>query len=420
LLSAKFVVLVGVAAHAAASPGSFLPDAKAFRKREDAMSGAQDTRKDAVASPNPTPPTAAPVDERLRKTSLLTEAMRRPELGAIAGLLVVTVFFLFTANSSMFTLSGLMTILAPASELGILAIAAALLMIGGEFDLSIGSMVAFAGLAFAAALIDGHFPLPLAILATLVFAALVGAINGQIVIRTRLPSFIVTLAFLFILRGLTLVGLKLATGGSTQLRGIEDVVQEGIVKSLFSGFALQGVFSWLASHDLIEKFDNGVPKVSGVPVSIIWFIALAVVATWLLLWTRLGNWVYAAGGDPNAARNSGVPVHRVKTGLFMLTATAAALVAIITVLDAGSTDARRGVQKEFEAIIAAVIGGCLLTGGYGSAVGAFVGAIIFGIVSIGLTYTSFDSDWFQVFLGGMLLTAVLFNNYIRRKVTGER
>ena len=104
----------------------------------------------------------------------------------------------------------------------------------------------------------------------------------------------------------------------------------------------------------------------------------------------------------------------------MLTACAAALVAVLTVLDAGSTDARRGFQKEFEAIIAAVIGGCLLTGGYGSAIGAFIGAIIFGMVSIGLTYTSFDSDWFQVFLGAMLLLAVLFNNYIRKKVTGER
>ena len=171
---------------------------------------------------------------------------------------------------------------------------------------------------------------------------------------------------------------------------------------------------------MIEKFDTGVPKVAGIPVSIIWFIALAALATWILLRTRVGNWIYASGGDANAARNSGVPVSHVKTGLFMLTATAAALVAILTVLDAGSTDARRGVQKEFEAIIAAVIGGCLLTGGYGSAIGAFVGAIIFGVVSIGLTYTSFDSDWFQVFLGGMLLTAVLFNNYIRRKVTGER
>ena len=360
------------------------------------------------------------VDERLRKTSFLTEAMRRPELGAIAGLIVVLIFFFFTASPTMFTLSGVMTILAPASQLGILAIAAALLMIGGEFDLSIGSMIAFTGLAFAAFLVNAHWPLSLAIVATLAFACVLGAINGQLVILTRLPSFIVTLAFLFILRGLTLVGLKFATGGSTQLRGVDDVVQDGVVKSLFSGVAFQGLFSWLAGQGLIEKFDTGLPKVSGVPVSIIWFIGFAIVATWVLLRTRVGNWIYAAGGDANAARNSGVPVSRVKTGLFMLTACAAALVAILTVLDAGSTDARRGVQKEFEAIIAAVIGGCLLTGGYGSAIGAFVGAIIFGVVSIGLTYTTFDSDWFQVFLGAMLLIAVLFNNYIRRKVTGER
>ena len=152
----------------------------------------------------------------------------------------------------------------------------------------------------------------------------------------------------------------------------------------------------------------------------VWFIAFTAVATWVLLRTKAGNWIFAAGGDANAARKSGVPVDRVKTSLFMFTACAATLVAVLTVLDAGSTDARRGFQKEFEAIIAAVIGGCLLTGGYGSAIGAFFGAIIFGMVSIGLTYTRFDSDWFQVFLGGMLLLAVVFNNFIRKKVTGER
>jgi simple sugar transport system permease protein len=359
-------------------------------------------------------------DERVRQVNWLAQLMRRPELGAVAGLVLVVIFFAFTADASMFSLSGLMTILAPASQLGILAIAAALLMIGGEFDLSIGSMVAFAGLIFGVLLVNFQEPLWVAIIVTLLLAAAMGAINGQIVIRTRLPSFIVTLAFLFILRGLTLVGLKWATGGSTQLRGIETVVGDGVLKQVFSGVAFQSLFAWLAEHDLVEKFDNGVPKVAGIPVSVLWFVGIAAVATWVLLRTRAGNWIFAVGGDPNAARNSGVPVDRVKTSLFALTAAAAALVAIITVLDAGSTDARRGFQKEFEAIIAAVIGGSLLTGGYGSAIGAFFGAIIFGLVSIGLTYTQFDSDWFQVFLGSMLLLAVLFNNYIRRKVTGER
>lgn len=365
-------------------------------------------------------PAAAARDERLRRVSLIARLMRRPELGAVAGLVLVTVFFGLTANPAMFTLAGLMTVLSPAAQLGILAIAAALLMIGGEFDLSIGSMIAFAGLIFGALIVVGDLPLLAAIVATFVFAGLMGAVNGQIVIRTRLPSFIVTLAFLFILRGLSLVGLKWATGGSTQLRGIGDKAGTGVVRELFSGQALEGLFAWLAQANLIAKFPNGTPTVTGVPVGVLWFLAIAALATYVLLRTRFGNWIFAAGGDPSAARNSGVPVNMVKTTLFVLTACAATLVAILTVLDAGSTDARRGFQKEFEAIIAAVIGGCLLTGGYGSAIGAFFGAIIFGMVSIGLTYTSFDSDWFQVFLGGMLLLAVLFNNFIRRKATGER
>lgn len=364
-------------------------------------------------------PEALP-DERLKTESLGARLMKRPELGAIAGVVLITIFFLSTADSSMFTLSGVVNFMTPAAQLGILAIGAALLMIGGEFDLSIGSMVAFAGLFFAAATVTLGFPLIVAIPMTFLCAAMVGALNGFIVIRSGLPSFIVTLAFLFILRGLSLVGLKLATGGSTQLRGVREAVEDDWLAPLFSGDAFSGVFAWLAEIGLIETFRNGTPKVPGLPIEILWFVIIALLATWVLLRTPVGNWIFAAGGDTNAANNSGVPVRNVKISLFMVTACCAALVAIITVMDAGSTDARRGFQKEFEAIIAAVIGGCLLTGGYGSAIGAFFGAIIFGMVVIGLTYTSFDQDWFQVFLGGMLLIAVLFNNAIRKRVTGER
>ncbi|WP_394179751.1 ABC transporter permease [Yoonia maritima] len=359
-------------------------------------------------------------DERLKKESFGARLMKRPELGAIAGVVLVTIFFLITADSAMFTLSGIMNFMTPAAQLGILAIGAAMLMIGGEFDLSIGSMVAFAGFIFGACVVTFGLPLLFAIPITFLFAALVGAVNGSIVLKTGLPSFIVTLAFLFILRGVSLVGLKIATGGSTQLRGVRDAVENDLLMPLFSGDAFTVLFAWLAKIGLVETFKNGAPKVPGIPVEILWFIALALVATYILLRTPYGNWIFAAGGDRDAASNSGVPVRRVKISLFMLTACCAALVAIITVMDSGSTDARRGFMKEFEAIIAAVIGGCLLTGGYGSAIGAFFGAIIFGMVVIGLSYTNFDQDWFQVFLGGMLLIAVLFNNYIRKRVTGER
>lgn len=359
-------------------------------------------------------------DERLKTESLGSRLMKRPELGAIAGVVLVTIFFLATADSAMFTLSGVINFMTPAAQLGILAIGAAALMIGGEFDLSIGSMVAFAGLFFAATTVTFGLPLIVAIPATFLFAAMVGSLNGFIVIRSGLPSFIVTLAFLFILRGLSLVGLKYATGGSTQLRGVRDAVEGDWLAPFFSGEAFSGLFAWLAEKGLVETFNNGAPKVPGIPIEIVWFLVIALLATWVLLRTPVGNWIFAAGGDANAATNSGVPVRKVKISLFMVTACCAAMVAIITVMDAGSTDARRGFQKEFEAIIAAVIGGCLLTGGYGSAIGAFFGAIIFGMVVIGLTYTSFDQDWFQVFLGGMLLIAVLFNNAIRKRVTGER
>ncbi|MCF1710730.1 ABC transporter permease [Tabrizicola sp. J26] len=359
-------------------------------------------------------------DERIKAEPLFARLMKRPELGAIAGLVLVTVFFLATASDAMFSLSGILNFLSPAAQLGILAIAAALLMIGGEFDLSIGSMVAFAGMIFGALVVNLGLPLIVAVPLTLLFAAGIGAANGAIVLRTGLPSFIVTLAGLFMLRGLSLVGLKWLTGGSTQLRGIREAVGDDFLAPLFSGDAFGGLFAWLAASGLIESFDNGAAKVPGIPVEILWFIGLALAATWVLLRTPAGNWIFAAGGDANAASNSGVPVRKVKIALFMLTAACAALLAIMQVMDAGSTDARRGFQKEFEAIIAAVIGGCLLTGGYGSAIGAFFGSVIFGMVVIGLTYTDFDQDWFQVFLGGMLLLAVIFNNAIRKRVTGER
>ena len=364
--------------------------------------------------------TVAKLDERIKAESFMTRLMKRPELGAIGGVVLVTVFFLITADRTMFTLSGIMNFMTPAAQLGILGIAAAMLMIGGEFDLSIGSMVAFAGMMFAAFTANMGLPLIVAVPLTMALAGALGVANGLIVLRTRLPSFIVTLAGLFILRGAALVGLKIFSGGSTQLRGVREATEGDFLAPLFSGDAFGWLFKWLAEGGMIETLKSGAPKVSGIPVEILWCIGFAVVATYVLLRTPFGNWIFATGGDSLAAKNSGVPVRRVKLTLFMLTALAAALVAIITVMDAGSTDARRGFMKEFEAIITAVIGGCLLTGGYGSAIGAFFGAIIFGMVTIGLTYTKFDQDWFQIFLGAMLLLAVIFNNAIRKRVTGER
>ena len=382
------------------------------------MSLSDDGTGEAVSSA-PETPSGLKRDERLLRVSVFVRIMRRPELGAMAGLVVVVAFFLLTANASMFTLAGIMSWMVPAAQLGILAVAASLLMIAGEFDLSIGSMIAFAGMIFGACLVFWDIPLWLAIVVTLAMAACYGFINAQIVLWTGLPSFIVTLAFLFGLKGATLVGLKIITG-LTLLGGVKEATEGNWLRMFFADNAFESSFMWMGSMGWIDTFKNGLPKAKGVPVEVLWLLVLTVVATFVLTRTRFGNWIFASGGDARAARTSGVPTGTVKTLLFMSTACAAALVAIITVLTVGTADTLRGNLKEFEAIIAAVIGGCLLTGGYGSAVGAVGGAVIFGMVKIGLTYTNFDLDYYLVFLSGMLLVAVLANNYIRRRVTAER
>ena len=209
-----------------------------------------------------------------------------------------------------------------------------------------------------------------------------------------------------------------AITGRTQIPYIvADEMKDSFVVDLFAGNAFGGLFRWLGEIGVIGLRSDGLPNVPGVPASVLWWIGVTAVATWVLLNTRFGNWVFAVGGDPNAARNIGVPVARVKIMLFILTAFAATLFATIQVLSVGSADTLRGTQKEFEAIIAAVIGGCLLTGGYGSAIGAAFGALIFGFVQMGIFYTGIDTDWFKLFVGTMVLIAVLFNNYIRHKVT---
>lgn len=181
-----------------------------------------------------------------------------------------------------------------------------------------------------------------------------------------------------------------------------------------------GFFQWLADVGLIEAYSDGTPIVSGIPMVVIWWFIITIIASFVLLRTKFGNWIFASGGDANAAKNVGVPTEKVKISLFMFTAFCATVFAACQVLEFGSAAADRGLLKEFEAIIAAVIGGALLTGGYGSVIGAFFGALIFGVVQMGIFFTGVDSDWFRVFLGVMLLIAVLFNNFIRKKVTSAR
>ncbi|MGD8910355.1 MAG: ABC transporter permease [Chromatiales bacterium] len=366
------------------------------------------------------PEAATDADERIKKISVLRKLLNRPELGAMSGTILVFLFFGITAgDSGMFSPDGILNWTTVSSQLMIIAIGACLLMIAGEFDLSIGSMIGFAGMMMAIPAVFWGWPVWLSVLFAFAGAMLIGFINGYIVVKTGLPSFIVSLAFLFILRGLT-IALSIMFTNRTIVGGVGDVAEGDWLAPLFGGEIGTGFFRWLGEQGWIITLADGTPLVTGIPMVVVWALLLAAVTSWILLRTTFGNWIFASGGDTNAAKNIGVPTARVKILLFMFTAFCATLYAACQVLEFGSAAADRGLLKEFEAIIAAVIGGALLTGGYGSVIGACFGALIFGVVQMGIFFTGIDSDWFRVFLGVMLLVAVLFNNFIRCRVTEAR
>jgi simple sugar transport system permease protein len=336
-------------------------------------------------------------DERLANIGLGARLLRRPEVGSLLGALVICVFFWVTTES-FGTLSGIANWTDVASTIGIMAVAVALLMIGGEFDLSAGVMTGTTGLLMGLLTTEWGFSMWPAIVVTFVFAAAVGFLNGYMVIKTKLPSFIVTLATFFVLQGANL-GVTKAITGTVRVAGLGDVPGYESASKIFSD-------TFWSPHNF--------------RLSVIWWIVIAALATWVLTRTRVGNWIFAVGGDANAARNVGVPVARVKIALFMTTAMAAALVGIMIALRLSSVQAGQGVGEEFTYIIAAVVGGCLLTGGYGSAIGASLGALIVGMAFIGISFSGWNTDWRYLFLGVILLLAVLVNNLIRLRAEGAR
>ncbi|SDR18347.1 ABC transporter permease [Thermostaphylospora chromogena] len=331
-------------------------------------------------------------DERLAASGRLRRLLIRPELGAVVG--AVLVFAFFASQSATFrSADGVANWLDPASTLGIMAVAVALLMIGGEFDLSAGVLTGTVGLVLVTLATEFGWNVWAAMLAALVVALLVGLGNGLLVVRTRLPSFIVTLGTFLMLQGVNL-GVTKALTGTVQVGGLREAAGFETARALLAGTITIGGTQFR--------------------VAILWWIGVTALATWVLMRTTVGNWIFAVGGNAQAARAVGVPADRTKVGLFMTTALAAWLVGSILALRLTSVQASAGIGQEFIYIIAAVIGGCLLTGGYGSAVGAAIGALIFGMADKGIVFLGWDADWFMFFLGVMLLLATLANRLVRK------
>lgn len=343
-------------------------------------------------------PAAAPTvvrEERAPRARILKRMFTRPEFGSLVGAVIVLVFFTWRADSFL-TTRGMANVMDPSATLGIMAVAVALLMIGGEFDLSAGVLVGATGTVFAMLTVHAEWNIWAAMAATLGLAILVGLFNGFVVLKTRLPSFIVTLGTLFMILGTNV--------------GVTRLITNRVIVSGVGG--VPGV-------DVPFKMFASSP-VGHFRITVVWWVVVTVLATWVLLRTRFGNWIFGVGGNAEAARSVGVPVAFTKIALFVNVSASAWLVGMMNTFRLSSASVSTGIGQEFEFIIAAVIGGCLLTGGYGSAIGAAVGAFIFGMVRQGIVLSRWDSDWFFLFLGGMLLMAALVNQIVRKKAEEAR
>jgi simple sugar transport system permease protein len=316
--------------------------------------------------------------ERLRRLLL------RPEPAALAAAVILTVIFSYLSPIFL-TTETFVSIGSVAAELGIVAIGMTLLMIGGHFDLSVGAVLGLTSFAVVSLINDYHVPPPFAFVLALLMAGGLGLINGVILVRARIHSFVVTLGTMLVYRG-ALIAL---TGGFPI-----TVAVPPILKTLAAGPVLPGRFQ----------------------MSLLWFILIGVGATLLLLRTRIGNQIQAAGQNPNAARNLGVPVDRITVLLFVQCAVLAGITGVIQVARFNSVDANRGTGIELQAIAVTVIGGTLLSGGYGSAIGTMLGAVVFGMIQLGLVLAGAPGYYFMTLEGAIVVAAVILNTAVTRRV----
>ena len=316
----------------------------------------------------------------------------RPEAGALIGTLGVFVFFAVFGGSKFLAAGGTASWLNVAAELGIIAIPVGLLMVAGELDLSVGSVLASSSMTLA--IVSGHWggPMILGIVLALTVGVVTGLLNGLLVTRTNVPSFVVTLATNFGLAGLTL-GLSRAITGTTSVGIKPDPASKAVFGTLIGG-----------------QFE----------VAIFWWIGVAAIVAWVLQMTKYGNWVLAVGGDPVSARACGIPTERLKVVLYVASGFGAALVGVVQTCLYNGAQVANGQSFVFNSIIAVVVGGVLLTGGYGSVIGVILGTLTFAIVNQGIYYTGWNADWAAFILGVLILAAVLMNNTFRRLALSAR
>ena len=309
----------------------------------------------------------------------------RPEATSVAALAILFIVFSVLSPDLFPTKQTYISVMAVAAELGIVSIGVTLLMIGGHFDLSVGAILGLTSYVAVVLMRDAHLSPIIAAPAAVAAGAVLGAINGAIVVKFHIHSFVVTLGTMLIWRGVVIA----LTGGFPIMAPIPSLFRDVMSGPLLFGFRM----------------------------SMLWFFGIGAMATFLLVRTRLGNWIQARGQNEQAARNLGVPVDRVTIILFMITSALGAVAGVIQVARFASVDALRGEGMELQAVAVTVIGGTLLSGGYGSAIGTIFGAITFGVIQVGLVLAGAPGHFFRTLTGFIVIAAVILNTSIARRMT---
>ena len=346
------------------------------------------------------PTFSAATTERPRTRRWLVRLLARPSLPALVALVAMLAVFAPLAPG-LLTTGGLASVLDTAALLGIGGVAVGLLLIAGQFDLSIGVLALSSGLVTALLVGQAGWAIWQALGVSLGASVVVGLVNGLLVVNTGLPSFLVTLATFLVLQGVARAGGQ-AVSHFSRVAGLDETEGWTSAAAVFGS-------TWQVGDGQFR-------------VSLLWFLAVTAVATWALWRTSFGNAVFASGGARRAARQLGVPVARTTVALFCVTATAGWLVGTLGLVRFGGTQisgvliGAAGLTTAIDFIVVAVIGGCLLTGGYGSAIGAAIGALVFGVAKHGILLAGWDPAWFEALLGVLLLMALLTNAIVRRRL----
>jgi simple sugar transport system permease protein len=323
----------------------------------------------------------------MQQRSLLQRFVSKPEFGPLV-LLVLELVIFWSFNSDFLSLQNISNTLSFTVELGLIALAMTLLMTAGEFDLSVGSVFGFSAVLMWTVFNSNLMPLGAAFLVALAFSLLIGFVNGWFVTKLNIPSFLVTLGMLLVVRGTALY------------------ITDGFPQHTWTAGG-----NWFADL-LAGSFFIGSFRMY---MSVLWFALAAFAAHFVLTQTKIGNWIQASGGNPNAARARGVNVSRTKIYLFMASSAMASLAGVISSIRTSAANPNSGTGYELEVIAMVVIGGTVLTGGRGTIVGTVLGIFILRIMRNGIVMVGVPGLAYNIFIGAIILGMMALHSWLERR-----